>query len=105
MAITGTQDPTSKSANVRMDGAVSTAMVRSSHIYLEANPIYSFSVCQNDNACHGFPLGDLHVPEEEAQNMTCYTGGKVVNRNFQMCDVTSTGTNDLVPVILLDTLL
>lgn len=52
-------------------------------------------VCQNDNACSGFPLrGDWNALDDEpAQNMTCYKGGLTVNSNYQMCDVTSTHPN------------
>jgi hypothetical protein len=51
-----------------------------------------FLVCQNDNACIGFPLaGGISSLTEEAhaENMTCYTGGETVFSNHQMCDVTS----------------
>ncbi|KDQ08706.1 hypothetical protein BOTBODRAFT_37700 [Botryobasidium botryosum FD-172 SS1] len=54
------------------------------------------NVCQNDNACANFPLGDIH-PTDDAQNMTCYKGGQVINRNFQMCDVTNRKILDMLP--------
>lgn len=52
------------------------------------------NVCKTDNACANFPLiggiprngDDDDVP---VANMTCYTGGRTVFNNHQMCDVTN----------------
>lgn len=51
-----------------------------------------YLVCQNDDACVGFPLagGISSFDEPISANMTCYKGGETVFNNHQMCDVTST---------------
>jgi hypothetical protein len=48
-------------------------------------------VCKSDDACANFPIGGdfMRDEDETVSNMTCYKGGITVNRNFQMCDVTS----------------
>jgi hypothetical protein len=77
----------------RRAGMVLTAMVRPM-LYKDMLLLTVSQVCQNDNACVGFPLaGSPHaLGEETATNMTCYKGGETVFNNHQMCDVTSTYT-------------
>ncbi|KAJ2917583.1 hypothetical protein MD484_g2890, partial [Candolleomyces efflorescens] len=77
------------------------------------------NVCQNDDACIGFPLAggiedlltsmrspttlnlnstDSDDPDQPAvKNMTCYTGGETVFNNHQMCDVTNRKILDMLP--------
>lgn len=57
-------------------------------------------VCQNDNACIGFPLaGGISSLTEglNTENMTCYTGGETVFNNHQMCNVTSRSLSFSLP--------
>lgn len=103
MARIGIQDPTARAVNVRMVGAVSTAMVRYLlllWLYDELFLTGQYAVCETDDACRGFPLGEyarelgigagtLEDDDEIANNMTCYKGGETVFRSHQMCDVTS----------------
>ena len=45
-------------------------------------------MCQDDNACTGFPLaGALPLTSPRLPNMTCYKGGQTVFNNHHMCDV------------------
>ncbi|TFK36706.1 hypothetical protein BDQ12DRAFT_609378 [Crucibulum laeve] len=62
------------------------------------------NVCQNDDACIGFPLaGEIRNlfstrdDDEPVANMTCYKGGETVFNNHQMCDVTNIKIVDMLP--------
>ncbi|EDR02150.1 uncharacterized protein LACBIDRAFT_309799 [Laccaria bicolor S238N-H82] len=59
------------------------------------------NVCNNDNACIGFPLaaGISHLNDDEGPvaNMTCYKGGETVFNNHQMCDITNRKIIDMLP--------
>ncbi|KAK0469534.1 uncharacterized protein EV420DRAFT_1495091 [Desarmillaria tabescens] len=57
------------------------------------------NVCKTDQACVGFPLAGepSSAFDEEATNMTCYTGGETVFNNHQMCDVTNRKIIDQLP--------
>ncbi|KAF9475974.1 hypothetical protein BDN70DRAFT_883068 [Pholiota conissans] len=57
------------------------------------------NVCQNENACVGFPLagGPIDDLDVEVGNMTCYKGGETVFNNHQMCDVTNPAIIDMLP--------
>ncbi|KXN86065.1 putative ATP-dependent permease [Leucoagaricus sp. SymC.cos] len=58
------------------------------------------NVCQNDNACIGFPLaGEISSLRDGlyAENMTCYKGGETVFNNHQMCNVTNRKILDMLP--------
>ena len=61
-----------------------------SHFRYSAKP----SVCKNDDACAAFqtrfPEGDGTGSQgNETNDMVCYKGGLAIERNWQMCDVTS----------------
>ena len=54
------------------------------------------SVCKDDSVCSAFATHrpptsetDPRSEDDDAEDMVCYQGGLAVNRNFQMCDVTS----------------
>jgi len=52
------------------------------------------SVCKNDDACAAFqtryPGNDGTGSQgNETNDMVCYKGGLAIERNWQMCDVTS----------------
>ena len=78
--------------NAKRVGVVSTAMVRAT-MPENLRVLTVFQVCQNDDACIGFPLAGVPKTLEDgdgsAGNMTCYKGGETVFNNHQMCDVTS----------------
>lgn len=79
-------------ASAKTDGVVLTAMVRRVSLSTPSVIPISSAVCQNDDACIGFPLAGQISPldgDDKVANMTCYTGGKTVFNNHQMCDVTS----------------
>lgn len=117
MATNDIQGKTAKVASARMAGEVSTVTVRDAWYTRVAIPDHLFckhsvaplndlvtsalaphAVCRNDDACRGFPVGELAHERDEVgtldygdsgNNKTCYKGGETVFRSYQMCDVTS----------------
>lgn len=57
------------------------------------------NVCQSDNACRAFPIGELGTLSDDdiENNMTCYKGGETVFKSHQMCDVTNRKILDMLP--------
>jgi hypothetical protein len=56
--------------------------------------VLTFPVCKNDDACAAFqtrlPGNDGTGNQgNETNDMVCYKGGLAIERNWQMCDVTS----------------
>lgn len=91
MVTTGGHEGKGNPASARRAGEGLIAMVCSAQV-LRLLSLILAAVCQNDNACVGFPLpGEVSslVESSHAGNMTCYKGGETVFNNHQMCNVTS----------------
>lgn len=77
---------------VKKDGEVSTVTVS---LPLSHTPAYAHDlVCKDDDACAAFqtryPGNDNKGNQgNETNDMICYKGGLAIERNWQMCDVTS----------------
>lgn len=95
-----------RTASVKTGGEASIAMVRLV-FHSPGRSLISLLVCQNDDACVGFPLAggindllkEFNNDEDTTPvaNMTCYTGGQTVFENHQMCDVTNRKILDMLP--------
>lgn len=81
-------------ATAKRDGEASTVTVCSSCVCYPAYTESDRIVCKNDDACAGFqtrfPGNENNGgAANETSDMVCYKGGLAIERNWQMCDVTS----------------
>ena len=92
MEMNGILDQMASYVIAKKDGEGSTAMVglvQSSDL-----AVLTRLVCKNDDACAAFQTrfpGDDGTGNQgnETNDMVCYKGGLAIERNWQMCDVTS----------------
>lgn len=93
MSVTHVRNTSSVTA--RRDGAVSTATVHLINSSTGSIRGADYLVCKNDDACAGFQTrfpgneGNGGAAANETSDMVCYKGGLAIERNWQMCDVTS----------------
>lgn len=92
MEMNGILDQMASYVTVRMDGEGSIAMVGLARFSNLA--VLTRLVCKNDDACAAFQTrfpGDDGTGNQgnETNDMVCYKGGLAIERNWQMCDVTS----------------
>lgn len=104
MEMNGIHVRSTSCVTVKRDGEASTVTVSNSSLYRLAHREAYRIVCKNDDACAGFqtrfPGNENNGgAANETSDMVCYKGGLAIERNWQMCDVTS---EPRLPMVLLD---